>query len=419
MRPVPSIALALFGLVTFATSALAADAWDTNGKDCDKSAFKSPDTADLAEISQCVKLWEAYQNVSKAKGDYKDRVVAAMKRLYVAGDELDSKIARGALLRLGVHDLPERPSAKSTAPATATATSGAKAPPKRAVFNPPAPDKGAIKKAEAYFKKGIKAYQKKNYDDALTNYLKMTEVAPGYAKGHYNVACIYALQGNEAKMAEYLMNLADMSGAGNKEAAGMLRQARDDADFADIRDKSAEFKRLTGYGKIMILNAMGDRGEDNVDNLESSLKKLGHPVADITPSTKTRKNPIVWYAEHSKGLAYIIVKLLNHPKTQTVLFTPAELKGYDVVVVWGDDLKDKEDPKVYVSDPKDAEKKIDGLLRQEDEMLSKPGQVVDDVDDTLSTPERISDKVEDKVDKAGKSVEKVEKAIDKAGSLFK
>lgn len=418
MRPVLSSALALLGLVSLATPALA-DAWDKHGEDCDKTAFKSPDTADLSEISRCVKLWEAYQNVSKVKGDYKDRVVTAMKRMYVAGEETDSKIARGALLRLGVSDLPDRSGGGKATASAGTKTATAKAAPKRTPFNPPPPDKGEVKSAEKYFKKGIGAYKKKKYDDALTSYLKMTEVAPGYAKGHYNVACIYALQGNEAKMAEYLTNLADMSGNGNDEAKGMLRQARDDADFAEIRDKSSEFKRLTGYGKIKVLNAMGDRGEENVDNLESSLKKLGHPVDDISPSTKTRKNPIVWYAEHSKGLAYVIVKLLNHPKTQTVLFTPEELKGYDVVVVWGDDLKDKEDPKTYVSDPKDAEKKIDSLLREEDEMLSKPGEAVDEVDDTLSTPDRISDKVEDKVDKAGKSVDKVEKAIDKAGGLFK
>lgn len=411
-RTLLATAATLGVLVLGATAAHASKNWDKYGGDCDQAAFKSPDTADILVIGRCVRLWEAYQDVSEVKdGDYKSRVVAAIQRLYVQGDDKDASVARSALGRLGVTKLPERG-------ATAKATPAAAKKPARERFNPEEPSAKQKKAAERQFKYGIKQYTKKKYDKALPYYLKMVDAAPGYAKGHYNVACIYALLGDEEKMGTYLQNLADMAAGGNAEAMSNLKLARSDKDFEGLRDTSVTFKRLTGYAKIKVLNAMGEKGEENSDNILASLKKLNYEADGVDESSKARKNPIIWYAEHARGAAFIVKELLNHPKTQVVLFTAEQLKGFDVVVVWGDDLKKSEDPKVYVQDPADAEKKLDQLARKEDEILKEPEAVADEIDDALGKPEEVQDKIEDNLERPGKAIDRAGKTVDKVKGLF-
>lgn len=415
MRPVLRTLMfttaALAGVALFATSASAN--WSKFGGDCDKTAFATPDTVSVPDLSKCVRLWEAYQDISKVSGDYRDRAIAAMKRLYVQGNDRDASVARGALQRLRVTDLPERSAAATAAKPEARKP----AKPKRQRFEAPEPSKSQIRRAESAFKRGFKAYRKDDHGKALTAYLQMVEYAPGYAKGHYNVACIYALQGNEDKMLEYLFNLSDLGAAGDDKAKEMLKMTLTDTDFDGMRDKSDRYKTLTGYARIKVLNAMGEMGEDNVDNLTASLKKLGYSPDGPDGSGNPRKHPIIWYGEHASGAAYIVKELLNHPNTQVVLFTPEQLKGYDVVVVWGDDVKDN-NPKTYVADPRDAEKKLDELARKQDEILSEPEAVADEIEDALGKPEEIHDRVEDNLERPGEAVERVEDTVDKIKGIF-
>jgi len=409
-----TLVVTLAALALGATQASAAGNWKKYGGDCDDAAFKSPDTADIKVIARCVRLWEAYQDVSEVQdGAYKGRVISAIERLYVQGTDKDASVARGALARLGVTKLPQR--------GAATAKAETKKEPKRPArvrFNPEEPSKKQIRAADRQFKYGFKQYRGKKYDKALKYYLKMVDLAPGYAKGHYNVACAYALLGDEDKMSEYLQNLSDMAANGNADAASNLKLARTDTDFEAIRDTSVTFKRLTGYARVKVLNALGEYGEENTDNLMLSLKKLNYEADGVDESSKTRKTPIIWYAEHSKAAAYIIKELLAHPKTKTVLFTIEQLKGFDVVVVWGDDIKKDEDPKVYVKDPADAEKKLDELARKEDQILREPEAAVDEIEDALGKPEEIQDRIEDNLERPGKAVDRVEKTVDKVKGLF-
>ncbi|MFT7581709.1 MAG: hypothetical protein ACI9MR_003387 [Myxococcota bacterium] len=411
------LGMAVVFLAAFSVSGSAlADDWKDNRGDCDKTAFKAPANTDLAKVAKCVKLFSAYQDVDKVEGSYKARVVAAMKRMYVQGSERDAKIAKIALKRLGVRSLPDRLAADSGAKKV-TKKKPTKRKKARKAFQPPSPSKGQIKSAKKYFKRGFKDYRKKKYGKALKNYLKMTDVAPGYAKGHYNVACVYALEDDDANMAKYLQNLADLGANGDAAALEMLKLTRNDEDFAGVRDKSTEFKRITGYARIRIQNSLGELGEDNVDNLQASLKKLGHEVTEISPTKKKWKHPVVWYAAHAKGVAYIATKLLNHPDTKTKQLSVKQLKGYDLIIAWGDVVKD-EDPKEWISDPADAEKKIDDLARKQDELLSAPSDAVDEVEDVLSTPDKVTGKADETVEKGEDAVKKVGDTIDKATGLF-
>src|SRR5690606_9250322 len=116
-------------------SALAADPWAANGgKECDDTAFKNPTGADIPTLSRCAKMWQAYGNTDRAKGDYRTRVVTALKRLYAQGDDRDAKVAQNALNRMGETDLPQRAGAAGGGTTTPTATRVEPAKPARKRF---------------------------------------------------------------------------------------------------------------------------------------------------------------------------------------------------------------------------------------------------------------------------------------------
>ncbi len=414
-------ALGLTAAVALGGSALAADQWKDKGKECDQTVFKDPGSAELPALSKCSKAWVAYRvEYGAVKGDYKDRVILAMKILHRDGDEADAERAKEILGKLGVADV---------APRTAKAggNSGAKpvaAKAERKPFDPPEPDKKAIAAAEKHMKTGLAAYGKKDLGKAVAAYEKMVEVAPGYAKGHFNAACIYSLQKDEAKMARSLTNLRDMTASKSKvvaeKAKEMLERVKTDEDFKETRYESAEYKRIMGFAKVKVINHLGEKGEENVDNLLGSMKELGYEGEMKDSDKKVAKFPIIYFTDHSKTQAYFIKQLIEHPKLETKHLPKDKLCGedgcYDVVVQWSDEVKG--DPKKFVADPKDAEEKIKDLEKKQDEILSKPDEVIDEVDDALSKPGEVTDKAEELMNKPGKAVEKVEKTLDKVKGVF-
>lgn len=403
-----------------ATPALADDLWRERGEDCDRTAFKHPEDTQIPKVGRCVRLWEAYKDVSGVSGREKDLVVAAMRRLYVAGDDKDAHVAKRALGRLGVTDLPERPdhkaAARETAAAEPAAASGEGAPPARSgreKCEVPEPSSADEKKADGHVKKGLGQYKKKDYGGALRHYLAAVDAAPGWARGRYNAAAMYAIQDDEANAVSQLRCLADIE---SEDSVKYLKMARKDADFAPIRDRSAGFKEVTGYARIKIGNSLGDYGEDNVDNLEGSLEKLGYPVEEVTTTKKTYKEPQVWYKPECAFPAYIVVEVMNHPGTKTHKIT-WEDEPFDVIVAWGDEVVKGKEPRVHVRDPRDAEKKLDDIARKEDEMLRKPEAKAREIEHVVETPDRMTRKVEGGFDRAGKTVERLEKTGKKLEGL--
>ena len=413
VSPLKSTALIVaLGLVSLASPSFAGDQWKDKGKDCDAGAFATPDDAGLDELVLCSKTWVAYRtDLKPVKGEYKDRIVKAMTRLWVKGEEADAKRAKMILEQLGVTDLPERNAAPPKP----------KAPP-RPVFNPKAPSKGEIAAAEKHFKNGFKAYKAKDYPKAADFYVKMVDAAPGYPKGHYNAACIFALQKDEPNMAKYLMNLRDMGANGNAEAAGLLKATKKDADFAEFKDQSVEYKRITGYANVLVINDLGDNGEENVDNLMGSLKELGYEAQQKDSDKKPLKKPHIFYAEHARAQAYIFKKLITHPGLVTKELPKDKLCNddgcFDVVIQWSDDIKKGGEPKTHVADPEEAEKKLDALEKEQDEILAKPDDAIDELDEALGKPEEVQEKIDDTLNRPGKAVDKVEKTIDKVKDVF-
>jgi hypothetical protein len=399
------------GWLLSAGNALAADQWPSKGKECDTGAFKTPESTEVAELSRCSKAWIAYRTDLKAvKGEYKDRVVLAMQILYKKGDEADATRAKDILGKLGITELPTRVAAEPPKP---------KVPPRK-VFSPPAPTKAELAAAKKTNGAGYGAAQKNELKKAIELYEKAIAAAPGWPIPHYNAACIAARLKEEPRMANHLMNLRDLALGGNAEAAGYMKQARTEKDFTGFRDESTEFKRITGYAKIKVINHIGEKGEENVDNLVGSLEKLGYSAESKESEKKVDKMPVIYFAEHARTQAFVTKQLIDHPKLQTKAMPKDKLCGddgcYDVVVQWSDETKG--DPKSRVADPATAEKKIAELEKKQDELLSKPDEAIDELNEALDKPAEAQEKIENLVDKPGKAVEKVEKSIDKVKSIF-
>ncbi|MCB9728504.1 MAG: hypothetical protein H6746_08505 [Deltaproteobacteria bacterium] len=377
------------------------DAWKRHGGDCDDSAFAKPEATPLDAIARCVKLFQAYQNPDTVTGDYRGRVVTAMKRLYVAGSEQDAHVAKLALARLGETELPERVVA-APKPAQPVA-------PPRKKCDVPTPDKAALKKANAAFKKGYAAYKKGKYDQSLERYLDAVAAAPGWPKGRYNAAAMYAMTGDAKSAVESLRCLQDI---GDDASIEYLKKARTDTDFASIRSTSAEFKEVTGYAKIKLGNGLGELGEDNVDNIEASMEKLGYPITEITETGKPYAEPHIWYKPECMRAAYFLIKVMNHPDTRTHRID-WDNEDYDVIVAWGDTVEKGKEPRMRVQDPADAEKKMDDLRREENALLAKPEDAANKVENVVEAPERMGDKATKGVERAGRTVEKIQNVGEK------
>ena len=419
MKPSSSRLVALLTcgiLLALVGPAAAADYWAQKRGDCDKVAFKEPEGTPLQAIASCVKLWEAYKDVATATGSQRDRVVAATLRLYTQGDDSQAHLAKYALGRLRVERLPQRtPSRVGTGGGGGAAKA---AEPARAKCDVPPPDKGALKAANKHLKKGLKSYKKKKYGAALESFLAAVEAAPGWPRGRYNAAAMHAIQGEADDAMEQLYCLQDI---GDDDAIGYLKKSRTDGDFEPIRDDSEKFKELTGYARIKIGNSLGEYGEDNVDNLEATLGKLGYAVDEVTETKKPYKAPLIWYKPASRTTAYFVMLVMDHPKTKLSI-VDWEDEDFDVIIAWGDDVQKGKEPKVYVKDPADAEKEIDGMLAKQDEALRKPDKMAREVDKAVDTPNRIADQGQDAADRVDKTVDTMEKTgenIKKAGDAIK
>ncbi|MEZ4266795.1 MAG: hypothetical protein R3F39_10485 [Myxococcota bacterium] len=393
-------------VLSLALPAIAAeDPWKKYGAGCDDTAFGKPDATPLDAISRCVKLFQAYQDPAAVKGEYRDRVVAAMKRLYVGGNEQDAHVSKLALARLGETQLPER---------VVEAPKVVKPVAVRKKCDVPEPDKGALKKANASFKKGFKSYKKGDFAKALDFYLDAVAAAPGWPKGRYNAAALYAMTGDAKQAVESLRCLQDI---GDETSVNYLKKARTDSDFSSIRSTSAEFKEVTGYAKIKIGNGLGERGEENVDNLEASMEKLGYPITEITETGKPYEEPHVWYKPECMRAAYFLIKVMNHPDTRTHRID-WENEDYDVIVAWGDKVEKGKEPRKRVSDPADAEKKMDELRREENELLAKPEAAANKVENVVEAPERMGDKATKGVERAEKTIDRIQNVGEKVKGIL-
>lgn len=408
----------------------AATPWDRQKGNCD-GILATPDKVALEELKYCVALWEAYRDISTLKPGEREAVAPAFQRLYREGDEEGRHLARNALGRLGFTpqaESPEELERKRQAAQTA---------PGRKKYRPhkaePADQKAAQKiRAQAY-----KAYKKRDYRGALDLLAQALERDPAYVQALYDAACCYALVGDTDNAIEYLLRLADI---GDKEALERLRRARKDRDFEGMRDEPG-FKKATGFARVKVFNGMppADRevGEDNVFLLVEMLRnpKLGYEVVEGGDDKHVRDRPHIWYKEHSKLQAYVVRKLIGHPRALLIPVPPDRETDFDILVSWADKVEanefgEKSSKYSLVGGggkgggggggaSLDPEKRVDQALRDQDEALRQPEEYARKTERVIDTPERMQNKAESAVDRVESTVNTMERVGDKAGKVFR
>ena len=418
----PLAALVAVLLLSPPQIAHAQDMWPAHGWDCTDTAFGEAE-ASLDVVARCVRLWEAYRDIALTSPDERRRAIKAMERLYLEGTDRDAHLARHALNRLGVANLPSRKDAmlraehkRRSAAAAASAgdvVEGAPASTGRCAV--PAPSRSEKVAAKRSVTAGKRALKRKKNRDAIGILQAAVDSAPGYAPARYYASIAYALSGDEARMAEQLECLVAI---GTPESASLLRRAREDRQFKGIRDSSPGFKHATGYARIKLGNSLGEYGEDNIDNIEDSLERLGWAVEEVTETPRAYGEPHIWYKPEAKRSAYFIMKVLGHPRTQTHLIDWSD-ESFDLIIAWGDGVKKGREPRLYVRDPDDSTSHLDDIERAEKEALRKPEAFASEVDKVVGTPERAVDRVEGNLNRAGRTVDRLQKTGEKLDRMFK
>lgn len=425
----------LGGLV--APAALAND-WERSEERC-MGIFGKFDASPVEELKQCTALWEAYINPKTIKEADRHIAVQAFNYLYVNGDDEGAFMAESALGRLNERPRGERDAARTgresardlaTGPATAKAAEPVRKkavepaedePMRRVRYEPKPVSAKETKRARALNDKGYALARKGQHEQALALYEDAIDTDPAFEGAIYNAACMYS-QTNRAKTAlEYLQRLQDL---GTEEANIRLHKARIDRDMDPLHGEP-HFKRLTGYARIKLINSIGEYGEEEIERIESYLKKAKYTVEDTGLDKHEREQPIIWYRNTVTDFntAHILSKLVNHPWT---ILVPIDWETeYDIIISWGDKITTDAAGNVKVPpvhEVKDPEKSADDALRAQDEALREPDKYSRKVEHTANTPGRVKSKaessvrrVEDTIDRA----EKAQKAIESFGGLKK
>lgn len=295
------------------------------------------------------------------------------------------------------------------------------APTRREKYVPRPASAKETKAARAFNDKGYALAKKRQYDAALAEYEKGIDADPGFEGAIYNAACMYAMTSREKTAIEYLQRLQDLN---TEESNSRLHKARIDPDMRSLHG-DPEFKRLTGYARIKLINSIGEYGEDEVERIEKYLKKAKYTVEDSGVDKHEREHPIIWHKSTVTDFntAAILQTLVNHPWTMLV---PIDWETeFDIIISWGDKITTDAAGNVKVPplhEVKDPEKSADDALRKQDEALREPDKYSRKVEQTANTPGRVKGKaegsvrrVEDTIDRA----EKAGKAIESFGGLKK
>ncbi|MBM4394727.1 MAG: hypothetical protein FJ087_03440 [Deltaproteobacteria bacterium] len=401
--------------------AAASDQWDRTKGNCD-AVFQNHEAAELPELKYCMGMWEAYRDVVSLNEAQRLFMAKVFNRLYKEGDAETRHVAKNALARLGF-----APKAASDEDLDA-AKAAAEKKPERKKYRPLTADPGEQKLARTIREQGMKLYKKKDWAGAVERFNEALSHDGQFVQALYDAACCYGLMGDAANAGEYLLRLSDI---GSKEALKLIRKARVDKDFEGIRDDPG-YKRGCGYARIKVVNGMPaddkDAGEGSVVSLVDMLNspKLQYKAEPGGDDKHTRDRPHVWYKEHAKNPAYIVAKVIGHPRTRLVKLDWES--DWDMIVSWADKVAvnaDGERTVKYSLVKKgggsgagvDPEKRMDEALREEDKALREPDKYARQATHVLETPDRMANKVDSAKDRVDGTVNTVENVGDKAKAL--
>lgn len=404
----------VLGALLVAVPASAQPAWEREKGNCD-ALLQSPGEALLADLRNCLGLWEAYRSLDGMDAKRRQAAAQAFQRVYKEGDVEARHLAKAALGRLGFSPETEDPNAPRP-------VADAKRKKYRAHTASDADRKAAVES----HKRGMDLFGRKQWREAIVVFQDGLAKDPASVQLLYDVACASARDGNRTDAVEYLVRLSDLATA---DSIARLKKARTDSDFEAMRDEPG-FKRATGYAKVKVLNGMQaedkDLGEESVFKLVEVLRtpKLGWVVEEGGEDKHSRAQPHIWFKAHSKIQAYILMKLLGHPRVRLV---PIDWDTqWDLIVSWADTVEMVDGEKVAKNsfgrkdkNGNDPTKRLDGALKSQDDALAKPDEYVAKADKVLAAPQQSVDSVTKTMDQVKGIGEKAGKAVDAVKGLGK
>lgn len=353
-RTMAGIVLAGIGAVAI-FSACAADSgprdttmnyWDRKKGDCEE-VLKSPHAYDLAQLSRCTKMWEMYRYVDNIPLKERSMYAVAFSTVsHKSQDAYDRAVADAALARICIprhplaangqvrEEIPERLECNNAV--TEISIKGQA----MASSNPFKRMKGTVEvedvsdkdmsRAHSVYKKAVAQRSKNNVSKAIALYREALGIYPYYVAAKYDLACALSVSGDERGA---LRELEELNTWNDSEVDQRLVKARSDEDFEPIRD-NPNFKLITGYVRVVVVNGAGTIGEERVAEMKKKLEGRDIPVAQVGRSDRVVMSPQIMYREGFEDYAYKIRDILGNRKTQVTLNRQAG-SADDILVLWG------------------------------------------------------------------------------------
>ena len=364
--------------------------WDKKKGDCE-SVLSMPHAYTLQQITYCTKLWEMYRYVEDIP--LKDRsmyAVAFSQVSHTTNDAYDKSVADAALTRICIprhpmgsdgmirEQIPDQLACNKITSVKPGGRDIASANPFlriKGTVTVEEPSASQIKEATAAYKKATKT-RKSNPSKAIAQYGEALRADPYYVAAKYDLASAQAITGDERGA---LKTLEELYSWDDSEAEARLEKARTDEDFESIR-ANPNFKLMTGYVSIALINGAGSLGEPQVAAIKKKLESSNYIIETVGKSNCVESTPQIWYREGFEDYAQTIKRILNQ-KNMSVKMMTKPTSDNDVLVVWGQPSAigaGQHAPTVQGTRAQGSENKIEDMLNAAD----NAGKTVDHAKDT-------------------------------------
>ena len=381
--------------------------WDTKKENCD-SVLLMPMTYDLQQVVRCTRLWEMYRYVEGLSIKERSRYAMAFSRVsYEATNPYDRSVADAALTRLCIPKHPrdangeiheEIPSELNCAMqvgdielAISKGVEPCLAEPwlckKRTVMVEEVSAKEA-QVANGLYKKAMTARKKKDLGQAIKLYKEALRANPFHVGAKYDLACALAVDGMEDAAIDQLKELYTWD---DDEAEHRFVKARTDEDFISIRDTNTQFKKMTGYVKITLLNCACDVGVEHVQNLKQKLESRHFTVSEVAKCHgDAQLKPAIYYHDGFEDTANQIFKAISNEAGNIEVKKDPSESASDIVVMWGQKEayvcnRGGSDPIVHNKDGRAKEKSLTDSVNETSDSINKGKQSADKFNNSVNS----------------------------------
>lgn len=396
----------LFVPLSFSTPlAHAGSSWSSEAQTCE-ATFSSFKTEALPRLARCMRVWGIYRSKSSIPEAERAKAIPAFHRVYREGDQ-QMRYDSGTILRSMGASIPlnvGKASARYVQPNTtqndrrSRSTTGNSVQEKDTNYVAEECSSSQLRRSNSFSKKGRANFRKKRFQKARKFYGSALDAC------NSNVKAIFGLSKTLAKLKkvneanDYLQQLLDM---GTEKTMNQLHGARIDDDFQNLRN-SSDFKRITGYAAIHLVNSMTrtdaerDIGADEIRIIRKRLKMLRHHIVKESDNKRTDRIsfPRIWFKPDSKLTAIFFKDVVDHPDTRLIPIKGDDSK-YDVIIAWAqkvvmDEYNEPRPAQVARKlDPDNVDSSIRKLEFQQTNALRKPESVLNKTNRVLNTPENV------------------------------